>query len=778
MKTKTLEIPLLLPQAEDCERCAQRLRDSLAQVKGVEAVEVPSDQSTIMLRYNPDLLSLEVLERRALEIGVELAERIGCETLHLEGMCCPDDIPKIEKTLLRRPGVIWASANFASSGLHVEFEQAHTSLDDIIKALRSLGLEAHPTHVRTTALPFFRRHRPTLLAAASGLMLGIGGLLEAVFRLGPTVWGPCYLAALGFGGYELARGSLGALRARIVDINVLMGLAALGAMLLGTAFWDEGAMVAFLYSLGSALENYTMERTRRSIRGLMEAFPSQAAVRRNGREQMVPVEQIEVGEIVVVRPGDKIPCDGAVEVGSSTVNQAPVTGESLPVAKGRNDPVYAGTINELGALEIRVQRPFHDNTVARIIHLVEHAQAQKAPAQRFAERFGRIYTPMVIGLAALVAILLPLLGDRSLVQSLASALTLLVVSCPCAMVISTPVTVVAALSRAARNGVLIKGGAYLEAAGRLSAIAFDKTGTLTQGRPEVTSITPASGVTPEQVLSVAASVESYSEHPLASAILRAARKADLEAQTPEGFEALPGRGARGVIAGQTYLVGQVELWPAEARAPFGLAISELRQRGQTTIAVGTSEQIMGVIAIADAPKASARQAIEGLRKLGMGKLVMLTGDNPQTAGAVCADLGLDECRAGLLPEDKLTAVRALAAEYGGVAMVGDGVNDAPAMAAATVGIAMGTAGSDQALETADIALMSDDLTQLPFAIELSRKALGVIRQNLAFSVFTVSVLVITAVAGWLELWQGVLGHEVSALLVIANGMRLLRKGPE
>jgi Zn2+/Cd2+-exporting ATPase len=606
----------------------------------------------------------------------------------------------------------------------------------------------------------------------------IAGTLLAAGYITSVAGGPAtavrvlYGISILFGGYYPVRTAIYSAANRSLDTNLLMSVAAAGAIALNEFL--EAGMVLFLFSLGSALESYTVEKTRRSIRSLLDLSPSYALVRRDNSESLLPVENVEVGDTVIVKPGERISMDGIVSMGASAVDQSPITGESVPVEKTAGEQVYAGTVNGRGALEITVTRLVEDNTLSRIIHLVEEAQSQKAPLQRFSERFGQIYTPIVIGSAIMLAIVPWAVFGADFSEWFLRSLILLVVACPCALVISTPVAVVAAIGNAARNGVLVKGGAHLEELGRVSVIAFDKTGTLTTGRLEVTDVLPLNDVSPGEVLSVAAAVESRSEHPLAEAIIRRAAEEGVISEDVSYFEALPGRGARAVAGERLLYVGNHRLLDELKLAPPHIEqIANLWDAGKTFVYVGVEDRIIGVIAAADRIKESSARAIEGLRRTGIQRIIMLTGDNAATARAIAKPLAIDEVRAELLPEDKVEVVRKLVQSREKVAMVGDGINDAPALAAANVGIAMGGAGTHAALETADMALTADDLTMLPYGIELSRRTLRVIKQNIAFSMLVVILLIGSTLAGFLTLTGGVLGHEGSALLVIANSMRLL-----
>jgi Cd2+/Zn2+-exporting ATPase len=559
-------------------------------------------------------------------------------------------------------------------------------------------------------------------------------------------------------------------RGRTLGIDLLMTIAVVGAALIGE--WAEAAAVVVLFALGALLEGLTMDKARNAIRSLMDLSPRTAYVRTEEGEQEVPVEKLVPGDIVMVRPGDLVAADGQVVAGRTTIDQASITGESVPVEKQVDDEVFAGTANQRGYIEVVVTRRAEDTTLARIISLVEEAQARRAPAQRFVDRFASRYTPAVLLLAILIAAVPPLLGAAFL-PWVYKALVLLVIACPCALVISTPVSIVAGIARASRSGVLIKGGAFLEAMASTRVIAFDKTGTLTQGKPVVTDILPCAGQDEATVLAIAAAVESRSEHPLAGAILCAARERDLSWPEVEHFEALPGCGAHAMLGDEPVQIGNERLFPNATPDVRG-RIAAWQDVGKTVLLVGRSGHLIGLIAVTDTLRPRAEEAIHELRAAGVHTIVMLTGDGERTADVVARRLGLDDRRAGLLPEQKTLVIQELLRKHGQVAMVGDGVNDAPALATASVGIAMGAAGSDTALETADVALMGDDLRHLPYLINLSRATLRTIRANIAFSIVVKIIFLALTLLGFASLWLAILADTGAALLVIANGMRLLR----
>jgi Cd2+/Zn2+-exporting ATPase len=585
---------------------------------------------------------------------------------------------------------------------------------------------------------------------------------------------PLHILAYLAGGTGSAITAWAALRARRVDVNLLMLVAALGAATIGR--WDEGGVLLFLFSLSNAMEFYALGRTRRAIRALMELRPAAALVRRGGDEVVVPVEDLRVGDVVVVRPAERLPADGIVRHGASSVDQSSITGESMPVDVGPGSQVFAGTINQRGSLDVHVTKEAEDTTLARIIALVEKAQSAQAPSQRLIDRFGGIYAIGVIAAAIVTYGVFTLLGFAS-AAAFYRAITLLVVASPCALVIATPATVLSAIANAARHGILFKGGAHIERLADVKTIVFDKTGTLTVGRPVVTDVIPLAG-TEEALLLMAGSIEQRSEHALAEAVVAACREHRLDLQEPQGFESVTGRGVRGTVAGRTVRVGSEQFMRDEGVSisdSLAVHLSVMRQQGKVPILVA-NERLIGILGVADVLRPQAGSAIRALRALGIARIIVLTGDHHQVAEAVAGRLEVDDIRADLLPDQKADVVRALTRE-GAVAMVGDGVNDAPAMATADVGVAMGAAGTDAALETADLVLMGDDLHRLPEAIQLSRQARRVIKQNLAFAGAVIAVLITLTIALGLRLALGVVGHEGSTVLVVLNGLRLLRFRP-
>lgn len=620
-------------------------------------------------------------------------------------------------------------------------------------------------------VPFMKKHGRLVASLLFMLLAYISSSLYGESAI-PTIIG--FLMAILIGGYSLFKTGLQNLLRFEFDMRTLMTIAIIGAAFIGE--WSEGAVVVILFAISEALEKYSMDRARASIRSLMDIAPKEALVRRNGHELLVGVGDIEIGDVMIVKPGQKIAMDGVVVKGSSAVNQAAITGESVPAEKSTGDEVFAGTLNEEGLLEIEVTKRTEDTTIAKIIHLVEEAQAERAPSQAFVDKFAKYYTPVIIVVAVLVAIVPPLLLGAEWHLWIYQGLSVLVVGCPCALVVSTPVAIVTAIGNAARHGVLIKGGIYLEEAGSLKAVAFDKTGTLTQGVPAVTDfVLVDKNANEADILARLAALESRSQHPLASAITKRAEQnnVDFKSMEVEEFASITGKGLTGTIDGVQYLVGNVRLFEGIS-TELKTRVAELQDQGNTVMIFGTENDVLALVAVADEVRESSKDVIQKLHQLGIEKTIMLTGDNEGTAKAIGAQVGVTDIRAELLPADKLEAIKALRNEYGKVAMVGDGINDAPALASATVGIAMGGAGTDTALETADIALMGDDLQKLPFMLKLSRKAMWIIKQNITFSLAIKIIALLLVVPGWLTLWIAIFADMGATLIVTLNGLRLLR----
>ncbi|MBX5446763.1 cation-translocating P-type ATPase [Sphaerobacter sp.] len=778
--TQRLDLSQLLPpEPAACDQCLDRVYTVLQSTKGIDGLHAARQRGRVILHYDPDLIPLATIEALARREGQRLKARYVHEVVPIEGMDCADCARTLEQGVSRLPGVEWVSINFAGARMAVEYDADRVGPEAIAKRVADLGYRVGVTggasgveHPEQS--PWLEKeHLPLAVGAAATIAGGALALLGASSLASTFLYALAVLVA----GLPIARKAVATARAtHRLDINALMTIAVIGAAFIGE--WLEAATVVVLFSLGEALEGYTMDRARRSIRSLMRLTPAEAVVRRDGGEQRVRVDEIAPGEVVIVRPGERVPVDGVVVAGESTVDQAPITGESVPVGKAPGDDLFAGTINGAGVLDVRVTRRAGDSTIARIIRMVEDAQAQRAPTQRFIDIFASYYTPAVVVLAAALAVVPPALLGGGWSDWFYRALVLLVIACPCALVISTPVTIVSAIAAAARRGVLIKGGAFLEAAGSLWALAFDKTGTLTVGQPEVTAVIPLDGAGEADLLRVAAAAERYSEHPLGAAIRRAAAARGIETDglTVYDVTAHTARGIEARVDGTTVRVGSRDLvLGGEVPPEVEERLARLEEAGQTAVLVGIDGRLAGIIALADAPRPEAPAAIRAIKEAGIRETIMLTGDRQAVADSIACQLGVDGVEAELLPDQKVRAVENLLSRYGTVGMVGDGINDAPALARATVGIAMGAAGTDAALETADIALMGDDLGKIADTMRLSRAAKRVILQNITLALAIKAVFLVLAVGGVATLWEAVFADVGASLLVIANGMRLLRR---
>ena len=689
----------------------------------------------------------------------------------VEGMCCREEAVVIEGRLRPIKGIEALTTDLIGQRLLVKYDAALLNTATIVDAVSTTGMRLRLEHEEAVAQGSDAAWRARAMAAC-GASLAAG---VALLAAGYTVPGRALcIAATVLGAIYPARRALAAIRSRALDINVLMVIAASGALLLGE--WVEAASVVFLFSAAQWLEAQTMERARQAIRGLIDLAPREALVRRLNGEFVLPLDQVRIGDIVIVRPGDKVPLDGVVVRGQSDINEAPITGESLPVDKAAGDELFAGTLNGLGALEMKVRRLVRGTRLAHIIHLVEDAQASRAPVQTFVDRFARIYTPAIVLLAIAVAVVPWLSGSADPQTWAYRALVLLVIACPCALVISTPVSFVSALSVAARLGVLIKGGAHLERLAEATTVAFDKTGTLTSGDLQVVAVVPFGSWGETDLLRYASAVESRSSHPVARAVMQEAQRRGVLAPTVDNFKSLPGLGAEGTVEAQAVVVGSAALMRGrDVALEVDSRVANLELQGTSVVHIGINGQLAGAIGVADRPRPAAREAVELLRAQGIRHVVMLTGDDEATARTVAASLGVDDVRAGLMPEQKHQIVAGLRDRGERVLMVGDGVNDAPALAAADVGVAMGAAGSDVALETADVALMSDELLRLPYAVRLARATVRNVRTNVAISLALKLVFLAMTVGGIGTLWMAVLADTGATVIVVANALRLLRQ---
>jgi Cd2+/Zn2+-exporting ATPase len=698
-------------------------------------------------------------------------------TLQIAGMDCADEVAALQQVFQPIKGIREVRINLMG-GKAVLFHDNSVIPSQLIAAVARTGMKAVVEGDDSGSLEDAKKARQ-LAVAISGVATGLGLILQWTEF---PVWAADALFGLAIlsGGWFVVPKAVRAIRRLALDMNVLMTMAVLGALVIHE--WSEGAAVAFLFALSELLEAFSLARARRAVQALMQLAPETALLKEGDSFREVPVEEVAAGSIIAVKSGSRIPLDGEVVSGTSSVDQAPITGESMPVDKKAGDGVYAGTINGGGSLEIRTTKAYTDTTIAKIIHLVEEAQSQKAPSQRFVDVFARYYTPLVMVAAFLVVLIPPLLMGEPWMTWFYKGLVLLVIACPCALVISTPVSVVSGLTAMARRGVLIKGGAVLEAVGKLQVLAVDKTGTITEGKPRVTQVILRGAATESEVIRLAAAVDTHSEHPLAQAVAAYATEKKIAFPRAEKYQAHSGRGAEGVVDGHLYFVGnhrfvhELGICSPEIEAQ----LAEIEARALSVVIVGhkphasCTGEVLGILAVGDAVRSNAKEAVAALHRIGIKKIVMLSGDNQRTASAIAAQAGIDEAHGDLLPDQKIERVKALMASDGRTGMVGDGVNDAPAMAAATVGIAMG-AGTDTALETADMALMQDDLSKVAEAIELGRRTVGIIQFNIVFALALKAVFLVLALLGWTSLWLAILADTGATLLVIANAMRLLRK---
>ena len=785
----------------------------------------------LCLHYDPNLMPMEKLQRLARDEGAAITDRFRHKTFPLKGMAQGTNVANIEDIVGALAGVFSVSVNYAAERLWVEYDSTLTDQAAIIGAVRKLGYRTfgdaaapdgaasapaatshadhdhaehdhqhehdadahaghshekhaaqsgHEGHDHAAVDPdasWIVRNWQLSLSLLSGLLLGVGFFGEQFFGL--PAWAALifYLAAYLAGGLDLAKHTIPTVLRGKFDVEFLMLLGAIGAGILGE--WAEGAFLLFLFSFGHALEHFAMDSARNAIRALGELAPKVARVITPQGEREVPVEQLQVGQTVVVRPGDRVPVDGKISKGRSALDQSPITGESVPVEKETGEDVFAGSINGDGALEVEVTKLSTDSTLARVQQMVEEAQSQKSPTQTFTDKFEKIFVPSVLVVALLAALLPPLLGWLEWRDAIFRAISTVVAASPCALALATPSAVLAGIARAAQNGVLIKGGVHLENLGTLRAIAFDKTGTLTHGKPEVSDVVPVAGISENELLAIAAAVETRSSHPLALAVVERAQKLGLTLPAAGELQTLKGRGVEAPVEGKLVRIGNLKMMD-EA----GIALSDalktqmqtLGENGKPTMIVARETEVLGVLALADPIRDNSKATLQKLREIGITNLVMLTGDNARVAANVAPQAGVTDVRADLLPEQKVEAIKSLLEEHGQVAMIGDGVNDAPALANATVGIAMGAGGTDVALETADVALMADDLSKLPFAVALSRQAKSIIRQNLWISLGVIAILVPSTLFGFARLSIAVIFHEGSTLIVVFNALRLLRFG--
>lgn len=833
MKKLKLEIPLILPQVPDeKDQCVNKLISLLQEQKGLEEVHVSeaSDMGVPQLcfHYNPELISIDRVLKIARQTGASITEKTGHKLIGAEGIRHPRHARFIERKLRSLQGIIEASVS-ASGMVRVELDTSQIDEATIVEALRKEGLDITDTALKagkylrgikeTEKAPkdkqpekkpeheekegeehehehehggLFGKNTELIFSIACGILLATGFGLSFVDVVPSWVSLALYIGAYFFGGFYTAKEAIQTVAKGGFEIDFLMLVAAIGAAILGE--WAEGALLLFLFSMGHALEHYAMNKARKSIAALSDLAPKTALRNKNGKTEDVGIESLEIGDVIVVRPNSKISADGVVVSGESSVNQAPITGESVPVDKipvddqekdysnekdiSDKNRVFSGTINGNNTLEVKVIKEASDSTLSRLVKLVNEAQTQKSPTQRFTDKFEKYFVPAVLGLVVL------LLGaflviDESFSDSFYRAMSVLVAASPCALAISTPSAVLSGVARAAKSGVLIKGGRPLEDLGVLTALAFDKTGTLTEGKPKLTKVIPLNNTDENELLKMAIAVENLSDHPLAKAVVRDGKTRLKGNDIPEAkdLEAVLGKGIKATLGDDKVYIGNLELYEALDDKKPSEEITEkvkaLESKGNTTMLIRRNGDYEGIIALMDTPREEAKSTLEQLKKIGIKRMIMLTGDNQNVADAVAKEIGLTDAWGSLLPEEKVDAIKKLRKKESRVAMVGDGVNDAPAMANSTVGIAMGAAGSDVALETADIALMGNKLEILPFAIGLSRKTKGIIKQNLWISLGIVALLIPSTILGLAGIGLAVLIHEGSTLVVVFNALRLL-----
>jgi len=844
MKKLQLKIPVLLPQVpNEKDTCVQRLIAELEAKEGLEKVHIVDDQEDtvpqLCFHYDPDIISIDRIQSLAENAGAEITEKYGHLLLEVEGIRHTRHARTIEKSLLNIEGVLEASAN-AGGMIRLEYDKRETSFDEITTKLEKESLQVeksssgHENGFESTEKAskklskrdkrgkehnhkdksvqnhnegdshgageehshahggIFGKNTELIFAIICGVLLGIGFGLSFVESVPQWVSLSLYIGAYFFGGFYTAKEAVETVAKGGFEIDFLMLVAAIGAAILGE--WAEGALLLFLFSLGHALEHYAMNKARKSIAALAELAPKTALVKKNGKTEEVGIEKLNIGDIIVVKPNSKISADGVVVDGKSSVNQAPITGESVPVDKipvedvdkdysevddiKDENRVFAGTINGNNTLEIKVIKAAKDSTLSRLVKLVNEAQTQKSPTQLLTDKFEKYFVPSILILVGILLFAF-LVIDEPFSASFYRAMAVLVAASPCALAISTPSAVLSGVARAARGGVLIKGGRPLEDLGELTALAFDKTGTLTEGKPKLTQVVALGDISENELLKIAIAVESLSDHPLAKAVVRDGKERLEGEEIPDAsnLEAVLGKGIKATLGNDKIYVGNLDLYeelndtiPSEE---ITTKVRDLEGGGNTTMLLRKNEEYIGMLALMDTPREAAKRTLSELKEIGIKRMIMLTGDNQKVADAVAEEIGLTEAWGSLLPEEKVEAIKKLKEKESKVAMVGDGVNDAPAMANSTVGIAMGAAGSDVALETADIALMADKLETLPFAIGLSRKAKAIIKQNLWVSLGIVALLIPATIFGFANIGVAVVIHEGSTLLVVFNALRLL-----
>ena len=700
-------------------------------------------------------------------------------TLRVAGIDCAEEVSAIRRALKPLAGVRDVRVNIMSGKTIIAHDEKITP-EALIKIINETGLKATREGEKSGEDTQQRQKQRLISVSFSGAFTLLGLLVHWTHFAPESIAIALFLMAIISGGWFIAPKAVTAARRLAPDMNLLMTIAVLGAA--GIGEWSEGAAVAFLFALSELLESFSVARARRAIQSLLKLSPETALLKNGEMFDEVPVEKVCVDDTIAVKSGARVPLDGKVVSGISSVNQAPITGESMPVEKKQGDQVFAGTINGEGSLEVRVTKGYSDTTIAKIIHLVEEAQSQKARSQRFVDVFAKYYTPSVMVLALLVFLVPPMAAGAPWGVWFYRALVLLVIACPCALVISTPVSIVSALTAMARRGVLIKGGAFLETIGKLKALAVDKTGTITEGRPRVIGVIPVNSTDEAEIVRIAAAIDTHSHHPLAQAVVKYAAERGVDFPRSENYQSRTGRGAEADVFGHHYFVGNHRFTHELAVCSEAIekVLAGIEDQGQSVVIVGhrshadCAGEVLGILAVGDTMRPDAPEAIRSLHGAGLQKVVMLSGDNQRTVNAIARQAGIDEAHGDLLPDQKIDHVRELLAAYGHVGMIGDGVNDAPAMAAATIGIAMGAAGTDTAIETADIALMKDDLSKVAEAIRLGRHTLRIIQTNIMFALAIKALFLVLALFGYTSLWLAILADTGATILVILNSLRLLR----
>jgi len=761
---------------------------------GILHIATDPEHAIVNVEFNPAVLSDGDVRSLIKEHITQVESSIRKSTFRLEGNACEVCAQKLEQRVGRIPGVRRATATYLGKVLSVTFDSEIEPESRVETDLKNSGADIKPlaprsTDERTLLKRIFSGDLNEELSCGVGLAFLIAALITEKSAAPTYLINTLYAGAYLFTGQQGVRSAFASLRERVLDVDVLMVLAALGAALIGAPF--EGALLLFLFSFSNVLQRHAMERTQKAIESLLTLRPTEALVKRGGESLKIPVEEIDVGEIVIVRPGEQIPVDGVLTEGSTNVDEASLTGESMPVSKSIGSTIFAGTLNQSGGIELRVTKRAEDSTLSRMVKLVAEAQAEKSSTQRFLEKAEQYYAMGVIGFTAVVFLIPYLFQDETFTKAFYRAMTIMVVASPCALIISTPATVLSAIGGAARRGILIKGGSHLDRAANIDIVAIDKTGTLTVGKPSLTEIIIPAGIHPISstlnanilaVLRIAAALETKSEHPLANAIVKSAQALGIDPPTATDFQSTAGKGAEATIDSVRYLIGSERLFNelnAAGLATLAGLSQAMQNDGKTCVwlgsRIGNQVTALAVLAMADTIRPAARDLAQQLRKLGIKKIVMLTGDQHLVAEAIAKEAQVDEVRFELLPEDKLKVIRQLKSE-GTVMMIGDGVNDAPALAMSDIGVAMGAAGTDVAMETADIVLMGDRLENIPLLLAHAKRAKRVLLQNLIFASAVIIVLIISALGFSLPLPLGVVGHEGSTVLVCLNGLRLLLIG--